>query len=354
MENTYRSTSIPHVEVLNLSTPLFSQVELTRGCNYACIMCYNVWSDGQLPVGKDLSKEEHFEVLDKLLPYVLSVIFSGGEPTEVPWLLDLIRKVRASNAECTVITNGSNITKEFAQELYDAGLRGVQVSIHNPNPDVNDWVTNFENSLQRSLSGARNLAEVLGPEAVGICMVANKETVNDVYPMGMFIYEEGLKNLVVGVLSYSGRAAKNNLLIDKEDLFRILDQLEKLSQDLDLSVGLVGGFPFCVLPEKHRNGSISIHNRCDAALNQIIVGPDGNCRPCVQSTVVGGNILEKSLEEIWSSPEFLSIRNFENVPDSCVDCEFISDCHGGCRAAAWKYTGDVKGLDPLLLEKEKK
>ena len=80
----WRETSIQGVDVLNLSAPLYAQFEITAACNYRCQMCYNVWRLGsptpsipQLPLGQLLS------AIDRLAPYVFSMIISGGEPTLV-------------------------------------------------------------------------------------------------------------------------------------------------------------------------------------------------------------------------------------------------------------------------------
>ncbi len=346
----YRDTSLEFLKILDLTTPIYAQMELTQECPDRCIMCYNVWHGGY-ELGPKLTETQHVEIVDALNPHIFSMVFSGGEPTTVPWLSRLIERCRSANVDCTLITNGKLIDKGLALSLHSAGLQGAQISLHHYEDGISDWITGTGNSVRRTLTGAKNLLSHIGDESIGICMVVNKVTVNDVYQMGVFIHRHGFRNLVIGVLSYSGRAAVNNLRIDSHDLQRIHVQLEELHNDLDLGVGFTGGMPFCIMPKGWQSSPVQMHNTCDAAIHQLVVGPDGECRPCVEYPFSGGNILTERLEDIWSSKPFEKIRSFRNIPPLCVNCDVVSECHGGCRAAALAFTGDLCGLDPFLVQR---
>lgn len=355
MLNMYRSTVLPHVKVLNLTTPVNAQFEITTDCSYRCIMCYNVWRGlSTFRVGKPLSKEEHFKILKILDRYIVLMIFSGGEPTGVLWLPDLVSQCRKDNVDCSIISNGVNITQQLSKRLKGAGLQEVQISLHHYDQKINDWITNTENSVSMTLTGAHNIMSALGSEFVGVCMVANTRTYKDVYNMGRFLKNEGFKNLAVGVLSYSGMAVKNGLLLNATQLNDMFDQLKAVNKDFGLTVGFTGGFPECILPKGWKDTSVEMYNTCDAAISQIVVSADGECRPCVEYPYSGGNILSQDLKDIWQSPVFLSIRNFEDVPKFCYQCKMVSSCRGGCRAAALNYSGVFQGPDPLFDKKGRK
>jgi radical SAM protein with 4Fe4S-binding SPASM domain len=165
--------------------------------------------------------------------------------------------------------------------------------------------------------------------------------------MGKFLFAKGFKSLSVGILSCSGEAKINGLGLTNQDLLSIVNQLSALHHDYELKVSLVGGIPFCAIP-KETDPNVNLCNICDAAIHQIVVGPDGNCRACVESPWTGGNILVDTLDDIWNSTPFEDIRMFRNVPSNCCSCKFVSACHGGCRASAFNSTGSVTGLDPLM------
>jgi radical SAM protein with 4Fe4S-binding SPASM domain len=346
----FRPTVIPHVEVLNLTTPVYAQFELTGKCNYRCIMCYNAWKGDQLHIGRQLNREEHFRILDILNPHIFSLVFSGGEPTLISWLPGLVEYTRQANVDCSIITNGSNITPTLAHDLDVAGLQNAQISLHHFTGSINDWITGVEGSCGATLQGAHNLMKTLGAESLGVCMVTNNQTYADVYEMGRFLHKEGFKSLAVGVMSFSGMAARNRMFLTVSQLRSVIRQLEQLHAELGFSVGLTGGVPHCVLGDGYEDSPVEVYNHCDAAINQIVVGPDGEARPCVEYPQSGGNLLEVPLTEIWQSPVFRKVRNFEDVPPSCHDCVLVSSCRGGCRVSALNYTGQLQGQDPLTME----
>jgi radical SAM protein with 4Fe4S-binding SPASM domain len=58
-----------------------------------------------------------------------------------------------------------------------------------------------------------------------------------------------------------------------------------------------------------------------------------------------GNLLEKSLNEIWEKSELLEkLRDKTNLKGKCGRCE-VEDC-SGCRSLALSLTGDYFEEDP--------
>ena len=350
MLSKYLPTRFKHVYVLNLSRPLYAQMELTSVCNYRCRMCYNIWHapESNSSIGSPLSEDEHLRIIDLLGESLFGMTFSGGEPTLVSWLPRLVARCSMYNIESSLITNGALVTSSLANSLVSAGLSYAQVSLHHFEESKNASITGIEDSFTRTLSGAQNLLKVFGGAmSVGISMVATEETYRDVYHMGSFLNREGFTNFSVALMSYSGRAIENNLFLNRKQFLEMHSQLENLQKDFDMSVGFVGGFPRCILPE---NSTITVHNVCDAGLAQMVIAPDGTCRPCVEKTSIGGNILTESLQDIWQSEAFHFTRNFEDVPDECADCLYVSECRGGCRASAANFSGNARGPDPLMME----
>jgi radical SAM protein with 4Fe4S-binding SPASM domain len=62
---------------------------------------------------------------------------------------------------------------------------------------------------------------------------------------------------------------------------------------------------------------------------------------------IGGNLREKSPEQIWSGSElFRDLRNRDNLKGICHDCSQREMC-GGCRARAFGKTGDLFAEDHM-------
>ena len=121
-----------------------------------------------------------------------------------------------------------------------------------------------------------------------------------------------------------------------------------LNNETSMEVGFVGGMPFCLQHREDTDSPISYYNKCDAAISQMVIASNGDCRPCVEMPWSGGNILCDTVESIWESKIFKDIRLFKNVPKDCYNCKVVSRCHGGCRAAAYNQTGDIIARSHLM------
>src|SRR5437870_8717627 len=110
--------------------PLLVQIIPIRRCNIDCGYC-NEYDKVSPPVPSDLLRRR----IDKLADLGTSVVaFSGGEPMLHPDLDALIRRIRARGMMAGLITNGYFLVPKRIQELNDAGLDFLQISIDNAQP----------------------------------------------------------------------------------------------------------------------------------------------------------------------------------------------------------------------------
>jgi AdoMet-dependent heme synthase len=351
-KKAYQETEIPNCKYLKIKSPLATQFELTSGCNQRCIFCYNVWK-GLCSKEKSLtlSKEKQLKIIDKIIENeIFDIIFSGGEPLLVDWLEDLIQKCSKAKVYTTIITNAILMTKEKAKTLKIAGLNDMQISVHHHTEEINDKLTKVPGSFNKTIKGIKNALEIFGIENINVNMVALPETYEDVYEVAKFLSSLGIGSFSVGTPSATGEMEKDkDLVINKKMFLEIYNQLKKAKEDFNLHVGFSGGFPLCLLPEINKESIKMVGNYCDAGLNQIIIGPEGELRPCVCLGEKLGNILEDDLKEIWKNNSFLlDIRAMKFVPKECQKCQYVSVCRGGCRASAQGYFGKLNAIDPLM------
>ena len=348
----YRKTLIPGVFYLNIKSPLAAQFELTSGCNQKCIFCYNVWKEGCSKITKrNLSKEEQLKVLDKLIKNeIFDIIFSGGEPLTINWLEELIEKATDGKIKSSIITNGILLNKKRAIKLKKAGLMGLQISLHHYKKSINDKLTHKKGSFSKTVKGIKNAIRIFGKERVNINMVVIPETYKEVYGMGKFLHSIGVDSFTVATPTATGEMGKNKkMVIDTEMFLNIFFQLIAVKKDFGMNVGFTGGFPMCILPKINDETIAMIGNYCDAGLNQVVIDPEGNIKPCVCLSENMGNILKDDLRKIWSENKFLKdIRKLKFLPSECAGCKYLSMCRGGCRASAKGYYGKINAKDPLM------
>ena len=117
--------------LLDTAHPLLVQIIPIRRCNIDCGYC-NEYDKVSPPVPTDVMKRR----IDKLAELGTSVVaFSGGEPMLHPDLNDLIRHIRSRGMMAGLITNGYFLVPKRIEELNDAGLDFLQISIDNVEPD---------------------------------------------------------------------------------------------------------------------------------------------------------------------------------------------------------------------------
>ncbi|HEY6212720.1 MAG TPA: radical SAM protein [Vicinamibacterales bacterium] len=116
---------------MHTSHPLLVQIIPIRRCNIDCGYC-NEYDKVSAPVSTAVMKRR----IDKLAELGTSVVaFSGGEPMLHPDLDELIGHIRRSGMLAGLITNGYFLVPKRIQELNDAGLDFLQISIDNVEPD---------------------------------------------------------------------------------------------------------------------------------------------------------------------------------------------------------------------------
>ena len=105
-------------------------VEVTGRCNLQCAMCpREAWAAGSGDMAADL-----FDCLLAGLPATppvrFTLAFGGfGEPTVHPRFLDMVAEARQAQCRVELITNGTTMTGEFAQDLAALGVAQVTVSV---------------------------------------------------------------------------------------------------------------------------------------------------------------------------------------------------------------------------------
>jgi MoaA/NifB/PqqE/SkfB family radical SAM enzyme len=111
--------------------PIQAHIIPMRRCNLSCAYC-NEYDDFSPPV----SLEEMYRRIDKLAALGTTLItISGGETLLHPQLDDIIRRIRSHGIIAGLITNGYLLTPQRIQQLNDAGLDHLQISIDNVQPD---------------------------------------------------------------------------------------------------------------------------------------------------------------------------------------------------------------------------
>jgi MoaA/NifB/PqqE/SkfB family radical SAM enzyme len=111
--------------------PIMAHIIPIRRCNLSCAYC-NEYDDFSKPVPVDVMRHR-VELLGRLKTGVITL--SGGEPLLHPELDQIIRFIRDTGALAGLITNGYLLMPDRIEQLNEAGLDYLQISIDNVMPD---------------------------------------------------------------------------------------------------------------------------------------------------------------------------------------------------------------------------
>jgi MoaA/NifB/PqqE/SkfB family radical SAM enzyme len=114
-------------------------LQLTRGCLQACRFCSNP------PTGVELDVPQMQREIDTLVDLGYDgVILTGGEPSLSPLLIPALKYAAQRGLYSRMITNGQRLqNRDFFQEVVDAGLTHMHVSLHSYRPEVHDFITRY-------------------------------------------------------------------------------------------------------------------------------------------------------------------------------------------------------------------
>ena len=176
----------------------------TKQCNLRCVHCYATATCQPAP--DELTGDEARAMIDDIGKFGSPVIlFSGGEPTMRPDLLELISHAKSAGLRAVISTNGTLITEPFAEQLAEKGLSYVGVSLDGLEP-VHDKFRGVEGSFQQALEGIRNCMTV--GVKVGLRFTLNKQNVDDLPGIFDLIERENIPRVCFYHLVYTGRGDK--------------------------------------------------------------------------------------------------------------------------------------------------
>lgn len=130
-------------------------IKVSFNCNNHCKFC--VQGDKRKWC-KDKTADEVKVILKNSKSDREEVIFTGGEPTIRPDIIELVNYAKNLGYKIQIQTNGRMFCyKDFCRRIINAGADTFAFSIHGHNAKLHDYLTSAKGSFEQSASGVRNL-----------------------------------------------------------------------------------------------------------------------------------------------------------------------------------------------------
>ncbi|MDI6854217.1 MAG: radical SAM protein [Deltaproteobacteria bacterium] len=323
----------------------FIQWHLTERCNLRCAHCYQEAA----PRGRELSFPEILAVIEESaamlsgwrdaygIDFSPSFHVTGGEPLLHPELPAILEQMKKRHFAVYLLSNGTLITKPWAERLAALGVDGVQISLEGPAPIHED--IRGPGSFAAALAGAENLL------AAGVRVTFNTTLSRlnaaaflELVPLSKSL---GVQELGFARLVPSGRGeALLDQMLSAEDFAAFCRQIYALEvKDLDVGSGdpLANQMDAAAASDSAEDDTFP-WGGCAAGVTGLTLLPDGTVLPCRRLPVPLGNVRQDRLREIWAaSPVLEALRDKTRYRGKCGSCPRWAQCRG-CRAIAYAWS----------------
>ncbi|MEK6832412.1 MAG: radical SAM protein [Nanoarchaeota archaeon] len=340
MKNNQNFTENPLIYE-ELKSPVTAQLETTYKCTNRCNYCYNSWRGRKNLPKTSLSKEDSFTISKKLVEgEVFEVVLTGGEPLlRRDIVYPCAEYLSSNNVDVGLNTNLILLKEEDIQRIKDSGISRVFASLPSSDERLYNEITETK-AFRKAVGGMETLLKNKMP--LGINMVVTKTNKHQVYDVGKFLYELGVKYFSATPASPCSFMPRE-LELDRKEVINTLDELLRIQEDFKMLVDVVEPIPRCITDNSEKYEQF-LKRDCAAGKLTIAISPSGKVRPCTHISEEYGDLINEELPIIWNRMK--PWREGKYVPENCQTCAEMEICSFGCREAAKIENGSYSGLEP--------
>ncbi|MER5389963.1 pyrroloquinoline quinone biosynthesis protein PqqE [Saccharopolyspora sp. NPDC002686] len=327
-----------------MTSPYGMLAELTYDCPLHCPYCSNPLRMGDYR--DELTTAEWQRVIGEGQDLgILQLHLSGGEPLQRRDVVDIVRFGSGLGLYTNLITSGLGLSRRRAEQLREAGLDHVQLSIQAHEATASDRIAGTR-SFDRKVAAAHLIKELGWPLTVNT--VLHRLNIDRVAETIALAEDLGADRVELANTQYYGWALRNRaaLLPSRAQVDHAEEVVRAARTRLKGQVEIIYVLPdyYSRYPKPCMGGWGS---------HQLTVVPNGDVLPCPAAHVLPlphPNVRTEPLARIWSdSPIFQAFRGTGWMPEPCRSCPRREVDFGGCRCQAYLLTGDPARTDPVCI-----
>ncbi|ODR88608.1 pyrroloquinoline quinone biosynthesis protein PqqE [Sinorhizobium alkalisoli] len=346
MSSAIAATNHAGAAVARVPPPMAMLAELTHRCPLACPYCSNPIA--LTPGDEELSTDEWIDVFSQAAALgVLHLHLSGGEPAARRDLVDLTRAAVSLGLYSNLITSGVGLTEGRINDLADAGLDHVQLSIQGVSPEGADRIAGYKGGYERKMAVANWIAATGIPLTVNA--VCHRQNMGEIDAMIALAIRLGARRIEIATVQFHGWAERN-----KAALLPTREQVEHATRTVAAAREKYQGI--LVIDYVPADYYSQYPKACMGGWGRVglNITPSGRVLPCHAAETIPSltfkTIRDDMLSEIWyASDAFNAYRGEAWMPELCRSCERKQIDFGGCRCQAMALAGDARATDPVCI-----
>lgn len=312
---------------------------LTHRCNLRCRMC-GQWGDHGVTKKAEtesLRKESRLDELkifiDDVAKFKPNITLFGGEPLLFDGVAELIEYIKKKGMHVIIITNGF-LVEELAPKLVAAGLDELNVSLDGTK-EVHDQIRGLPGLFDKIIAGLKKVRDIKSRDAKrkpfvnlqctmtqynyrqlsGMLDVARESDADSLTFHNLIFLDESVLGRqahfdeMLGCLSGGWKGFVFEPGIDVDILWEEMNNIKKNSKGL--AIDFYPNFGYNELKNYYSNPSYAPAGNTGICLSPWIAGyvfPDGEVRPCLNSTYSYGRLGRRRFLDIWNSAEAIKFR----------------------------------------------
>lgn len=315
--------------------PMQVSIEVTRRCPLECLHCYNNLSVGDMDAkSRELSKEEHFRILDELVEMgCFWILYTGGEIFARKDFLEIYTYAKKKGFLITLFTNGTIINEQIADYLTEWPPFAIEITLYGRSRETYEALTAIPGSYDRCLRGIKLLKERGLP--LKLKTVATSVNKHEVLAMRRFAEEDlGVEFKVDGQVNPRIDCSQSPLAVR-------LTPEEVVALDLSAPKGVSEYQRLAKhdLENPPNLAQIDTVYHCGGGMTGFAINAYGEMGICVISQQETFSVQQIGVKAVWES-SLLELRSRKRTrATKCLQCRIQSLC-GMCPANGEMENGD--------------
>ncbi len=334
--------------------------ELTQACELACKHCRAEAEPDCHP--DELTTEEGKELLDQAAAFGDGqlVVLSGGDPLARDDVTELVDYGTNRGLRMTMTPSGTNsLTPGRIQELSEAGLRRMAVSLDGASAATHDEFRQETGSFEQTIAAARAASEAGLPLQINTTVC--QETVEELPALCELVADLGAVLWSVFFLVPVGRGAVLEPITPAR-AEAVMEWLCEIQSDTPFGIKTTEAPHYRRVALQQQADSedpgptgdsgkpadgIGRRAGITAGDGFAFVSHLGDLYPSGFLPKPAGNVRDDSLVDLYRNSElFQQLRDPDALQGKCGACPYRNVC-GGSRSRAYAHTGDPLESDPL-------
>lgn len=315
--------------------------ECTLRCNFNCIHCGSDCSSDT--VMEDMPKEDFLRVLKEIKPHIhpakTMIVLTGGEPLLRMDLEECGKEIQNLGYPWGFVTNGWMLTQNRLDNLINAGLKSVTVSLDGYSESSHEWLRGKKGSWLPAINAISRLSQTQNL-MFDVVTCVNQKNYSELCQLKDLLISLDVKFWRLFTIFPKGRAKDNSFLKLSNDQFLVVMNFirdTRLERKIDVSFGCEGFL-----------GDYELEVRdtpffCRAGINisSVLANGDISACPSLRGDYIQGNIYKDNFWEVWENKYQVMRDRSWTKTGKCATCKSYKYCQGNGLHLRDEKTGEL-------------